>query len=435
MVFDILSPLGVPSWDSMLLRTPGASFFHGSAWARVLSESYGYTPLYFTVMEGEKFRALVPVMEVDSFLTGKRGVSLPFTDYCDPLIDETVELADRVDMFNQIVEFGKKRGWKYVELRVGKSQFPVPGSQLPVPDPSTGNSARSGTTGNLQPRGIGLDPRSSVLGPDSAFGIPQSNAPGVRSQEAGTRNPQPETRNVFPNPQSAIRNPQSESPTPVPFITYLGHTLDLTKGEKALHSGLRDSTRRNIKKAAAQGVEVRITNDFEGVREFYRLHCFTRKVHGVPPQPFSFFRKIYDRVISAGHGFLVLASHGGKNIAGSVFLYFGDRAVFKYGASDRKYQELRGNNLVMWEAIKWFAGNGFKSFCFGRTELGNEGLRQFKSGWGAEEQQIQYFKYDLPQGAFVVGKPKGEPIYIGIFRHTPIPVLNVIGSLLYRHIG
>ena len=108
---QIVDPTHFPSWDSMLLRTPGASFFHGSAWARVLSESYGYTPLYFSLIENERLRALVPMMEVDSFLTGKRGVSLPFTDYCDPLIDETVEIADRVDMFNQIVEFAGKRGW------------------------------------------------------------------------------------------------------------------------------------------------------------------------------------------------------------------------------------------------------------------------------------------------------------------------------------
>ena len=28
---------------------------------------------------------LLPLMEVDSWLTGRRGISLPFTDECEPL--------------------------------------------------------------------------------------------------------------------------------------------------------------------------------------------------------------------------------------------------------------------------------------------------------------------------------------------------------------
>ncbi len=361
---EVLNPLDRPDWDSMLLRAPGASFFHSSAWAKVLSESYGYTPQYFTMIEDGRLRSLVPMMEVNSHLTGKRGVSLPFTDYCDPILDGDISLHP---LFNQMIEFGKARGWRYVELRDGSRT--VPGSWLQV----------SGfTTSNLQPA----------------------------------------TRNSL-----------------VPFVTYLGHTLDLTKGEKRLYAGLRDSTRRNIKKAAAQGVKARIANDFGGVQEFFRLNCLTRKLHGLPPQPSFFFKKMYDWVISAEKGLVVLASHGGENIAGSVFFHFGGKAIFKYGASNRKYQEMRANNLVMWEAVRWFANKGFNSLCLGRTEPENEGLRQFKNGWGAEESQIQYFRYDLREGAFVPGKKKGEPPYAGLFRAIPVPVLNVIGSLFYRHMG
>jgi hypothetical protein len=89
----------------------------------------------------------------------------------------------------------------------------------------------------------------------------------------------------------------------------------------------------------------------------------------------------------------------------------------------------------MWEAIKWFAGEGCKSLCFGRTEMENQGLQQFKSGWGPEEDPIRYYRYDLRENAFVPGKKKGAPVYAGLFRATPIPVLNAIGSLFYRHMG
>jgi Acetyltransferase (GNAT) domain len=341
---QILDPIRYPSWDKMLLRAPGASFFHSSAWAKVLSESYGYTPQYFTVIEEGRLRSLVPVMEVNSHLTGKRGVSLPFTDYCAPILDGDISFQE---LFDQIIEFGQARGWKYVELR---------GAHAPSPM------------------------------------------------------------------------------TPC-LISYLGHTLDLTKGEKALYSGLRDSTRRNIRKAEKEKVEVRIEKTGDALREFCRLNRVTRREHGLPPQPYHFFEKVLRHIISKENGFIALAYFQGEAVAGNVYFHFGDRAIYKYGASDKAFQYLRANNLVMWEAIKWFADKGFKSFCFGRTELENEGLRQFKAGWGAEETQVQYFKYDLRRGSFIPGKKKGEPAYASLFRTMPMPVLNLIGSAFYRHMG
>jgi hypothetical protein len=343
-IIQIIDPTRFPSWDSMLLRTPGATFFHSSAWAKVLSESYGYTPLYFSVIDGEKLRALVPLMEVNSFLTGKRGVSLPFTDYCEPIVEEGIEFQD---LLNPIIDHGRKDRWEYIEFR-GATRYLV--------------------------------------------GKPF-------------------------------------------FISYCGHILGLVMGHEEIFSILRDSTRRNVKKAEKEKVEIRFEKTLEATRAFYRLNCMTRREHGLPPQPYHFFEKIHRHIISNENGFIALAYFQGKAIAGSVHFHFGDRAIYKYGASDRKYQDLRANNLVMWEAIKWFAGKHFKSFCFGRTEQENEGLRQFKAGWGAEENLIHYFKYDLRQDAFVAAKSKGEPAYTSLFRATPIPVLNVIGSLFYRHMG
>lgn len=219
------------------------------------------------------------------------------------------------------------------------------------------------------------------------------------------------------------------------LVTYFTHTLDLQKGEEEISSILRDSTRRNIKKSKSQGVKAKISSDLEAMKEFYRLNCMTRREHGLPPQPYHFFQEVYDHIISKGFGFITLASRNGHNIAGSVFFHLGEIAIYKYGASDKRYQEIRANNLVVWEAIKWFCGEGFKSLCFGRTEPENDGLRQFKRGWGTEEHPIHYFRYNLRQSAYLSGRQKGEPIYTGLFRATPAPVLNVIGSLLYKHMG
>ena len=381
---QIINPITYPGWDELLLRTPGASFFHSSAWAKVLAESYGYTPLYFTVLENGKLRALVPVMEVNSFLTGKRGVSLPFTDYCEPIVSETSEF---VVLFNSIIEYGKKKGWKYVELRGGEKNL---------------RSQESGVS-SQESGGSNLSPKSLVLGP------------GLNTEHSF--NSQPATRNI---------------PS---CITYLGHTLGLTKGEENIFSNLRDGTRRNIKKAIKEKVRAEIFNSLESIKEFYRLNCMTRKEHGLPPQPFNFFKKIFDNVISKNLGLVILASYEDKNVAGGVYFHFGEKAVYKYGASEMAYQNLRANNLVMWEAIKWYCHNGFDHFCFGRTEPENQGLIQFKSGWGTAEQKISYYLYDFRKEEFISAKSKVTGFHNKIFRNMPLPLLKKLGSVIYKHVG
>ena len=117
-----------------------------------------------------------------------------------------------------------------------------------------------------------------------------------------------------------------------------------------------------------------IQNTLESVKEFYKLQCITRKIHGLPPQPLYFFKKIYEHIISQKKGFVALATHNNNVIAGAVFFQFGHKAIFKYGASNPRYLYLRPNNLVMWEAIKWHCQNGIKTFDFGRTELKHKGL-------------------------------------------------------------
>jgi lipid II:glycine glycyltransferase (peptidoglycan interpeptide bridge formation enzyme) len=344
MNLEILNPLTYPNWDNFLLTHEDHSFFHTSAWARVLSESYGYKPLYFTAIQNGRLSALMPLMEVNSFLTGRRGVSLPFTDYCQAM-------ADNQDAYQKIIrgitDYGKEAGWKYLELRNGKNRFP-----------------------NM-----------------------------------------------------------------TPSSTYYTHSLDLTPNEQMLLKSFRSSTKRNIKKAENEGVETELYNSFDSVKEFYRLNCLTRKCHGIPPQPFLFFENIFRHIISKNQGSVVLAAFSKKIIAGAVYFHFNSSAIYKYGASDRNYQYLRANNLVMWEAIKRYSQNGCKTLDFGRTEPENLGLLQFKRGWGATEKLIRYYKYDLKRSSFVREHSQLKGWHNMFFTTAPISVSKLIGSLLYKHMG
>lgn len=341
---EILDPLRYPHWDELLLGQSNYSFFHTTPWARVLCESYRYRPRYFAHIEQGKLMVLLPVMEVRSALTGTRGVGLPFTDYCEPVIKERGRSADVMDA---VVRFGKESGWESVEIR----------------------------SGNGVPRG-------------------------------------------FPSSSS-----------------YSVHSLDLTPGTETLFRKLRDTTRRNIKKSIREGVIAGFYTSAESVAAFYRLNCMTRKEHGLPPQPYSFFKKIHEHVISRNLGFVVLATYRGRQIAGAMFFYSRDKTIYKYGASLRTYQHVRANNLVMWEAIQWCSQKKYKNLCFGRTEPDHKGLRRFKAGWGGDEKIIDYYKYDLRKGVFVVTNSWSTGICPSLWKHIPVPLSKIAGRILYRHVG
>jgi len=342
-MIQIINPCKYPDWDELLLTTSNFSFYHSSAWAKVLSESYRYNPLYFSSIDNCKLLALLPIMEIKSFLTGKRGVSLPFSDCFDPIASDEICFQK---ILQHTVKYGNNARWKYVDYRGGSNYF------------------------------------------------------------------------------------KGKTPSAYFYI----HTLDLTRTEKDILSAFRNSTRRNIKKALNEGVELNISNSLGSLRRFYRLNCVTRKRHGLPPQPFFFFKKIYDHIISKGLGLIALASYRNTTIAGAVFFHTINKVIYKYGASAKSHQHLRANNLIMWEAIKWYSQNGFTIFDFGITEPENKGLLQFKRGWGVNEGIINYYRYNLRTNAFEKDDFRTKVSY-GFFKTLPIPLLNAIGFLLYRHIG
>ncbi len=65
-------------------------------------------------------RALLPLMEVDSWLTGRRGVSLPFTDDSEPFYADENAFKE---VYETVLDFGRARKWKYVEFRGGRKFF------------------------------------------------------------------------------------------------------------------------------------------------------------------------------------------------------------------------------------------------------------------------------------------------------------------------
>jgi hypothetical protein len=341
---QIVNPLNIENWDRLLEDHGGATIFHSSSWAKVLSETYRYNPKYFVRFYNDKLLALLPLMEIRSIFTGKRAVSLPFTDFSPPLYKDEESFAG---LMEEAVKHGAEVDWKRIEIR--------------------------------------------------------GSIPGILTEQ--------------------------------PAAEYLTHDLNLSSDEEGIRSRVRDSTMRQVRKAAREGVTIDEQPSTEGIQQYYRLNRLTRKRHGLPPQPFSFFTSIYKNIISKGMGTVYLATYRGKCVAGAIFFHFKDQVLFKFGASDNRYRQLGINNLVMWEAIKGCAGGHYRNLNFGRTDPDNHGLRRFKSGWGSTESKVTYYSYDLLKGSYVWENHLVKEWQKRILSRTPVPVLGLLGSLMYRHVG
>ena len=218
------------------------------------------------------------------------------------------------------------------------------------------------------------------------------------------------------------------------FRQYCSHQLDLRPGLRQLEAGLPRSTIRSIHKAEHSGLEIRISRESDDLARFYHLHMLTRRRHGLPPQPYGFFEAVGRHLIEAGLGIVVLAFHGRTAVAGAVFLTSGDRALFKYGASDKDYWPLRPNHRVMWSAIEHLAASGFRRLDFGRTSAHDAGLIRFKQSWGTTEERLVYHRYDLRRQAWMSRSgrtPQGMP---GFFSHLPLALNRFAGRLVYPHL-
>jgi hypothetical protein len=218
-------------------------------------------------------------------------------------------------------------------------------------------------------------------------------------------------------------------------LSFHGHAVDLEAGEEELFKRFDSAAQRAIRKATRSGLTIEITTSLEAVRSFFGLHCKTRRKHGVPPQPFAFFENIYREILTPGHGFVAVASLGARPVSAAIFFHFGKRAIYKFGASDERVQHLRGNNLVMWEAIRWLVKQNFSELDLGRTSVGNEGLRRFKLSLGASESLVEYWKYDLRKREFVEDRDHASGWHAPLVSLLPVSVLRGIGKLMYRHLA
>ncbi|MBO0770141.1 MAG: GNAT family N-acetyltransferase [Actinobacteria bacterium] len=332
-----------PRWRDFAAGHPEATPFHHPGWARLVAGCYGFPAFALATSDvSGAIRSGLPVVEVRHLGRAPRWVSLPYTDYCPPLVLARQD-EDRLAAALRLAS--GTAGVRQVEVRA-----PLPGTSV-------------------------------------------SGRPAVR------------------------------------------HLLPLDPDPAHVYAGFHHSqVQRSIRRAEREGLTVRSAaqpHDLAGT--FYQLHLRTRRRQGVPVQPRRFFRLLWEDAVSTGLGSVVIVEAAGVPVAGAVFLAWNGTVIYKFGASDPGAWRLRPNHLLFWHAIRTACERGYRWFDFGRTDAGQQGLRNFKLSWGAVEQPLVYGtlggrRARVPATDGVAGRVLGP-----VIRHGPLLLCRMAGESLYRY--
>jgi CelD/BcsL family acetyltransferase involved in cellulose biosynthesis len=117
-----IDPRNDSRWGEFVANSRRASVFHSTAWIETLHRTYGYKPIAITTSAAgdTKLENALLFCRIDSWLTGRRLVSLPFSDHCDPLVENPLEWSALVAAAERMLQ---EQRLGYLEVRL-KCELP-----------------------------------------------------------------------------------------------------------------------------------------------------------------------------------------------------------------------------------------------------------------------------------------------------------------------
>jgi hypothetical protein len=342
-----LDPLEDSRWDRFVASHPLSSAFHTSGWLTALQRTYGYEPIvYTTTAPSSELENGIVFCRVKSWLSGFRLVSLPFSDHCQPLVNDPRLMTQFIEWLEHLRQH---EHWKYLELRLAFVE------SMPIA-----------------------------------------------------------SENIAPAEEHCLQ------------------ILDLRPDLDTLFRGFHKScVQRKIHRAEREGLIYEEGRSDAILAKFYFLLILTRRRHGLPPQPLTWFRNLLS---SVGDRITIrVVSKGPDPVASILTIFHKTTLVYKYGCSDARFNNLGGTALLFWKAIQDAKRNGAERYDLGRSESDQPGLISFKKNWGATSFPLRYYR--LPPGPPVLARRLQAHFIRNIFSRMPDPLLTAIGKLLYRHIG
>lgn len=172
--------------------------------------------------------------------------------------------------------------------------------------------------------------------------------------------------------------------------------VDLSGSEEEWLARMKQKTRYNIRLAQKKDVLIRESTDIDA---FQQLMMTTGRRDGFGVHTLAYYRRAYDLFTATGKAALLQAEYQGHALAAIMIFAAGERAWYLYGASSDEERNRMPTYLLQWEAMRWAAARGCKSYDlwgvpdedeetlesqFEQRSDGLWGVYRFKRGFGGQ---------------------------------------------------
>lgn len=225
----------------------------------------------------------------------------------------------------------------------------------------------------------------------------------------------------------------SSGSTLVATETYWLHTLDLAPSiERIFRNTHKSCFQRRVRHAEHENLVYERSATDRLVDDFYKLLIITRKRHMLLPQPREWFQNLMTEMHPNAE--IRVARKDGVPVAAILTLRHRGTTVYKYGCSDARFHRLGGIPFLFWRLIEESKLEGVEQIDFGRTELENTGLTEFKDRIGTTRVQMSNLRYPKSEqtSGVQLSRMGGERKLISFL---PNVVSSTMGRLVYRHIA
>ncbi|HLD06893.1 MAG TPA: GNAT family N-acetyltransferase [Candidatus Nanoarchaeia archaeon] len=170
----------------------------------------------------------------------------------------------------------------------------------------------------------------------------------------------------------------------------------------------------------------------EDIDQVYPLYLRNMKQFGSPPFAREYFVQFFSRPMGKCFG----AFQEGKLCAALLGFTYQQRVHITIAVAEKKSLELRPNDLLHWEFIRWGIRNSYTVFDFGRVRE-ESGQFRFKQEFGGELQELAHY-YDLYQLKRI---PKTDPsngkyrFAIELWKKMPLIMQRKIGPGIREGLG
>jgi len=155
---------------------------------------------------------------------------------------------------------------------------------------------------------------------------------------------------------------------------------------------MNQSTRRNINLAQRKGVEI-VEGGMGDISLFYDLYRETAERDSFILRTPEYYQYLWRGFLERGMAHALFARWQGETLAGCLIMHLGKKAWYLLGASRNEMRDVRPNQLLQWEGMRWAKSVGAESYdMWGLPDVLEPGqpmwgLYQFKKGFGGDLRQ------------------------------------------------